>query len=91
MSSPKVNLKKIMNTGEIAKDGGKQAQRSHFVLLRAKNTPILKSYPGVIPSRKGHQPKPVFFIQKTVFLGNISIFSRVNRKVSVYFLVGIQN
>ena len=28
---------------------------------------------------------------KKVFLGNITTFSRVNRKVSAYFLVGIQN
>ena len=46
----------------------------------------------VIPSRKGHQPKPVFGYKKNLFfLGNITIFSKVNRKVSAYFLVGIQN
>ena len=45
----------------------------------------------VIPSRKGHQPKQVFFIKKTVFLGTITPFSRVNMKVSAYLLVGIQN
>ena len=35
----------------------------------------------VIPSRKGHQPKSVF-VQQTLFLGTITKFSRVNRKVS---------
>ena len=32
-----------------------------------------------------------FFIQKTVFLGTFTTFSRVNRNVSAYFCVGIQN
>ena len=47
-------------------------------------------YIGVIPGRKGQQPKPVFN-SKMVFLGNIAPFSRVNRKVSAYFLVGIRS
>ena len=32
----------------------------------------------------------IYFIQKTVSLVNIITFSRVNRKVSAYFLVGLQ-
>ena len=46
----------------------------------------------VIPSRKGHQPKPFFLIKKkTVYLSNITTFSRVNRTISANFLVGIKN
>ena len=43
----------------------------------------------VIPSQKGHQQKPFFLT--LVFLGTITTFSRVNWKVSAYFLVGLQN
>ena len=42
--------------------------------------------------QEGTSAKTSFLIKKkAVFLGNITTFSRVNRKVSAYFLVGIQN
>ena len=39
--------------------------------------------------QEGTSAKPVFNLKKIVFLGNITTFSRVNRKVSANFLVGI--
>ena len=45
----------------------------------------------VILCRKGHKQKPFFVLKKYVFLCTFTTFSRVNRKVSAYLLVGIQN